>query len=269
MHDNEPIIQYERLIEQAGSHLILDHGRLQMAAFVNKDGTLHLTFAAAQEIANVGESQPVMIGDGTTAVGSERCGDGDQCASLTYPDGQLLVFSEGAALRQPYKTVFVQMHKDAPVISDTRALDNAGTTLIFDQGRTLLHITLNDDGTLRFLATPISAALDASADDPGLNVTFPNGTVASGAEQCGDAERCASVTFTDGDQLLFYAIGTDLNQAGDILVQRISGGKTVYEYERRLQGATTFTIDHGLVRLNANVNKDLTMRFVFAAAPPP
>ncbi len=173
--------------------------------------------------------------------GSERCGDGDRCAQLDYPGGQMRVFSEGAALRQPYKVQFVQVYKDAPSVTDTYTLDNSGTTLIFDHGRVQLRITLNEDGTLRFLASPAPPPAEANAVDPSVQVTFSDGTVASGSEQCGEAERCAIVSFADGEQLRFYAMGADLNHAGYVLVERLSGGRTVFEYWRRLEGATTFT----------------------------
>ena len=240
-HGNGSVVEYERLVELGGSRLTLDHGLLQMGAFVNRDGTQRFTFAAASGVAATAELPPLTLEDGAVARGSERCGDGDRCAQLDYPGGQMRVFSEGAALRQPYKVQFVQVYKDAPSVTDTYTLDNSGTTLIFDQGRVQLRITLNEDGTLRFLASPAPPPAEANAVGPGVQVTFSDGTVASGSEQCGEAERCAIVSFADGEQLRFYAMGADLNHAGYVLVERLSGGRTVFEYWRRLEGATTFT----------------------------
>jgi hypothetical protein len=103
--------------------------------------------------------------DGSVATTYEHCGDADVCAVVAYPDHtKLTVYSEGAALCQPYFLHFVQVDgKGRTAFEYSRAVNheigNSGgigsrcgnsltTQMVMDHG--YIHMTVNEnaDGTL-------------------------------------------------------------------------------------------------------------------------
>lgn len=113
------------------------------------------------------------------------------------------------------------------------------------------------------LALCATAAAKAAADDP-ASVTFSDGAVATGYDHCGEADLCAKIRYRDGDALLFFSEGAGLGQPYVVHVVRTRQKQTLFEYSRRLENVgTSLTLDHGLVRLMAYLNKDGTLRFIF------
>lgn len=109
---------------------------------------------------------PVTFSDGSVATPIDHCGDTDLCATVTYKNGETLsMYSEGAALCQPYLVLFNRtngpttvytftraMNHDAPTTTGfgTRCGNTQATQLTLDHG--LVHLTVEEyqDGTLRF-----------------------------------------------------------------------------------------------------------------------
>jgi hypothetical protein len=115
---------------------------------------------------------------------------------------------------------------------------------------------------LALLATGTSsAATDASQP---ANVTLSDGSLATGYDHCGEADLCAKIRYRDGDALLFFSEGAALGQPYVVHVVRTRQKQTLFEYSRRLENVgTVLTLDHGLARLTAYLNKDGTLRFTF------
>jgi hypothetical protein len=120
--------------------------------------------------AEIKPDQTIHFTDGSTAVSYNHCGDADLCAAITSQDGSTLsIYSEGAALCQPYFLHFVRTTSDGKTlyefsrsINHTIAgrLDGAcghtvSTEMVMDRGYVHLLVTENTDGTLnlQFSAT--------------------------------------------------------------------------------------------------------------------
>jgi hypothetical protein len=114
------------------------------------------------------------------------------------------------------------------------------------------------------LALCATAVSRAAADDPATSVSFSDGAIATGYDHCGEADLCAKIKYRDGDSLLFFSEGAALGQPYVVHVVRTRQKQTLFEYSRRLENVgTSLTLDHGLVRLMAYLNKDGTLRFTF------
>jgi hypothetical protein len=89
---------------------------------------LILATSAATATADVAPNQTVHLTNGATAVSYDHCGDNDLCGRISYQDGSTLsVYSEGAALCQPYYLHFVE--------SDT------GGRTVYEFSRQINHTT--------------------------------------------------------------------------------------------------------------------------------
>ncbi len=122
-----------------------------------------LTLSAVTLAAN--ESiPPVTFSDGAIATAWSHCGDTDLCATIQYTDGEKVsIYSEGAALCQPYLLHFVRTSGDKTVYEYSRTINHSipttsllgvncgrslATQMVLDHG--LVHMTVVEehDGTL-------------------------------------------------------------------------------------------------------------------------
>ena len=118
---------------------------------------------------DVAPNQSIHLTNGATAVSYDHCGDNDLCARINYQDGGALsIYSEGAALCQPYNLHFVQSDASGKTIYEfTRAINHTlpkgfscghtvSTEMVLDRGYVHLLVTENPDGTLslNFSAIP-------------------------------------------------------------------------------------------------------------------
>ncbi len=132
---------------------------------------LVLMVAAARcpAAADVGPSQTIHLTNGATAVSYAHCGDNDLCARINYQDGtELSIYSEGAALCQPYNLHFVESDPGGKTLYEfTSAINHTipkgfscghtvSTEMVLDRGSVHLLVTENPDGTLNlnFSAIP-------------------------------------------------------------------------------------------------------------------
>lgn len=110
-----------------------------------------------------GPSAPTRLtfSDGAVATPFDHCGEGDLCATITYPDGDTMsLYSEGAAHCQAYQVHFVRVHDGKTLFEFSRSLSyDSGaphcgrtdtTQMTFDHGLVHLVIVEYSDGTLRF-----------------------------------------------------------------------------------------------------------------------
>jgi hypothetical protein len=124
---------------------------------------------AALALGDVPPNQTVHLTNGATAVSYNHCGDNDLCARIGYQDGSALsIYSEGAALCQPYNLHFVQSDPGGRTVYEfTRAINHTtpkgfscghtvSTEMVLDRGYVHLLVTENPDGTLNlnFSAIP-------------------------------------------------------------------------------------------------------------------
>jgi hypothetical protein len=123
----------------------------------------------ALALGDVPPNQTVHLTNGATAVSYNHCGDNDLCARISYQDGSSLsIYSEGAALCQPYNLHFVQGDPSGRTVYEfTRAINHTipkgfscghtvSTEMVLDRGYVHLLVTENPDGTLNlnFSAIP-------------------------------------------------------------------------------------------------------------------
>jgi hypothetical protein len=101
--------------------------------------------------------------DGTVARSFGHCGDMDLCATITYPNGDVLsIYSEGAAMSQPYTLHCVRVHGDHTLYEFSRITDgglrgNFGrrtSRLTLDCGHVYMDVDMNPDGTISVLFSP-------------------------------------------------------------------------------------------------------------------
>ena len=72
---------------------------------------------------------PVTFSDGSVATPIDHCGDTDLCATVTYKNGETLsMYSEGAALCQPYLVLFNRTNGPTTVYTFTRAMNHDAPT---------------------------------------------------------------------------------------------------------------------------------------------
>ncbi|HZO92662.1 MAG TPA: hypothetical protein VFB22_02755 [Candidatus Baltobacteraceae bacterium] len=128
---------------------------------------------------NVPAPKPITFSDGAVATPSDHCGDGDVCATIAYPNGDLLtIYSEGAAYCQPYFLHFVLTHGERtvyefsrmvnhdvlkPGMIGTRCGNSHATQMTMDHG--LVHMTVDErlDGSLWTTFSPTKQALQQEA----------------------------------------------------------------------------------------------------------
>lgn len=113
--------------------------------------------------ADVAPDQTIHLTNGATAVSYYHCGDMDLCSKISYQDGTTLsIYSEGAALCQPYFLHFVlmdasertlyefsrQINHTVPGRLDAACGHTVATEMVLDRGYVHLLVTENPDGTL-------------------------------------------------------------------------------------------------------------------------
>lgn len=131
---------------------------------------LFVTFAVTNNVvlADAPPNQTIHLTSGATAVSYNNCGDNDLCARITYRDGSSLgIYSEGAALCQPYNLHFVQSDADGKTLYEfSRAINHTvpkgfscghtvATEMVLDRGAVHLNVTENPDGTLNLTFSAI------------------------------------------------------------------------------------------------------------------
>jgi hypothetical protein len=107
-------------------------------------------------------SQSMQLTNGATATSYDHCGDMDLCAKIAYDNGNVLsIYSEGAALCQPYFLHFVYADGTKTNYEFSRALNHTigaygscghtvSTEMVLDRGYVHMLVTENPDGTLTF-----------------------------------------------------------------------------------------------------------------------
>ena len=132
-------------------------------------------YAAAAVNNDAPPPAPITFSDGSVATPTDHCGDGDLCATIAYPNGDnLFIYSEGAALCQPYQLHFVRVHGGLTLFEYSRAINHdtphdapfggrvcgntQATRMTFDHG--LVHLTVDEykDGSLRFTFSKVAGA---------------------------------------------------------------------------------------------------------------
>lgn len=124
--------------------------------------------AAASARADVPPSQTIHLTNGAVGVSYNHCGDNDLCAQITYQDSRVLsIYSEGAALCQPYFLHFVQSDASGHTVYEfSRAINHTeargvscghtvATQMVLDRGDVHLSVTENPDGTLNLTFSAI------------------------------------------------------------------------------------------------------------------
>jgi hypothetical protein len=106
--------------------------------------------------------QTITFTDGSKAVSYHYCGDTDLCAKISNPDGTTLsIYSEGAALCQPYILHFVKSDDSGKTLFEfSRAINHTEpaklggcghtitTQMVLNHGFVHLSVTETADGTL-------------------------------------------------------------------------------------------------------------------------
>jgi hypothetical protein len=111
--------------------------------------------------ADVAPDQTIHLTNGATAVSYYHCGDMDLCSKISYQDGSTLsIYSEGAALCQPYFLHFVLADATGKTLYEfSRQINHTAdrgvscghtvsTEMVLDRGYVHLLVTENPDGTL-------------------------------------------------------------------------------------------------------------------------
>lgn len=119
-------------------------------------------------LADAPPDQTINLTNGAVAVSYNHCGDNDLCARITYQDGRVLsIYSEGAALCQPYNLHFVETDSSGKTVYEfTRAINHTeakgfscghtvSTEMVLDRGYVHLLVTENPDGTLNLAFSAI------------------------------------------------------------------------------------------------------------------
>lgn len=139
-----------------------------MIARVLAIGVLAFAFVSVSAKADVPPNQTVHLTNGAIGVSYNNCGDNDLCARITYRDGSVLsIYSEGAALCQPYYLHFVQNDASGRTLYEFSKPVNhtipkgmscghtVATQMVFDRGDVHLSVTENPDGTLNLTFSAI------------------------------------------------------------------------------------------------------------------
>jgi hypothetical protein len=117
--------------------------------------------ATSQAMAQTQPDQTMKLSNGATATSYNHCGDMDLCARITNADGSILsIYSEGAALCQPYYLHFilqngsgVTQYEFSRMVNHTDTKDKGcghtlPTQMVLDHGAVHLTVIENLDGTL-------------------------------------------------------------------------------------------------------------------------
>ncbi|MDE2480681.1 MAG: hypothetical protein KGN02_00650 [bacterium] len=119
---------------------------------------------AKAESPNAKPDQTIHFTDGSTAVSYFNCGDADLCARIADADGSTLsIYSEGAALCQPYILHFVKMNARGRTIFEfSRSINHTvggnfsggscghtvATQMVMNRGFVHMTVTETSEGTL-------------------------------------------------------------------------------------------------------------------------
>jgi hypothetical protein len=130
--------------------------------------TLAFIIMTAAAKADAAPNQTIRLTNGATGVSYNHCGDNDLCARISYQDGSALsVYSEGAALCQPYYLHFVQSDSTGKTLYEFSKPMNhtlpkglscghtVPTQMVLDRGDAHLSVTENPDGTLNLTFSAI------------------------------------------------------------------------------------------------------------------
>lgn len=115
-------------------------------------------------------------------------------------------------------------------------------------------------------------------------ITFSNGATATTYDHCGDADLCAIIAESNGDELNIYSEGAAYCQPYLLHFVKGHNATTLFEFSRTLNHdravttafgtscgnnqATQMTLDHGLVHLTVDEYNDGSLRFIFSATSP-
>jgi hypothetical protein len=137
--------------------------KFMIAAFVLM---LTCVSAASAAVAPPAAAQSLRLTNGATVTSYDHCGDMDLCAKIAYDNGSSLsIYSEGAALCQPYFLHFVLADSSKTTYEFSRALNHTigsygscgrtvSTEMVLDRGYVHMVVTENSDGTLNLTFTP-------------------------------------------------------------------------------------------------------------------
>lgn len=114
-------------------------------------------------------------------------------------------------------------------------------------------------------------------------ITFSDGSIATTFDHCGDADRCATIAYPNGETLTIYSEGAAYCQPYVLHFVTVRGSSRLYEFSRTLNHdqvvtnafgihcgnnqATQMTLDHGLVHLTVDEYIDGSLRFIFSPLP--
>jgi len=128
-----------------------------------------------------------------------------------------------------------------------------------------------------------AAAVVKDAAPSSAPLTFSDGAVATTNDHCGDADLCATISYTNGTKLFIYSEGAAYCQPYMLHFVSVKGPATLYEFSRTLNHdpvttsgfgthcgnnqATQMTLDHGLVHLTVDEYTDGSLRFLFSTLP--
>lgn len=122
-----------------------------------------LCFSGRPVLASIAPDQTIHFTNGATPVAYDHCGDADLCAAITSLNGNILsIYSEGAALCQPYLLHFVLANNVGKTLYEfSRPINHTvggrfdaacghtvATEMVMDRGYVHLLVTENSDGTL-------------------------------------------------------------------------------------------------------------------------
>jgi hypothetical protein len=123
-----------------------------------------LLAAAAPAIAETQPEQTMKLTSGGTVTSYSHCGDLDLCGRIANPDGSVLsIYSEGAALCQPYFLHFVLQNGNGStqfefsrMVNHTDTKDKGcghtlPTQMVLDRGAVHMTVIENLDGTLNLV----------------------------------------------------------------------------------------------------------------------
>lgn len=156
-------------------------------------------------------------------------------------------------------------------MGETMRLNEQFAMLVLRNGFAIYVLAL-----LVFATAPCSAGTELAAP-----VTLEDGTVATPFDRCGAADKCGSIKYPNGDELVIYGEGAASGQPYRFHFTFLRGGSepTVQydvvagqngEYARERDLIATYTMSHGILRLDIYANKDGTVkpRFTKGVAKP-
>jgi hypothetical protein len=135
----------------------------QFASFLGMLLAFSTAVAFADDAGQTKPDQTITFTDGSTAVSYFNCGDTDLCARITETDGSTIsIYSEGAALCQPYQLHFVKADASGKTLYEfSRSINHTvpsklssscghtvATQMVMNRGFVHLNVTETADGTL-------------------------------------------------------------------------------------------------------------------------